>query len=181
MYLYTQPDRNYKLLQNTILCIFSMWREYNSYSVKSFRNYTLPHLEPLYLWRSRHRCFTRLFCSTKQSHLSAEQSCAPVPEGIPAGPFARGSLCLQASPSTQKCSKKLWLHFSGDGDGFTLTSEWIPHSALTLWFAGRAAQQSLQKSFHQHPDFAVHSEVEHWQQETPPHFRFHTSFTSGFV
>lgn len=156
MYLYSQSDRNYKLLQNTTLCIFSVWREYNSYRVKRFRSCTLAHLESLYLWRSRHRCFTHMFCSTKQSHLSAVQSCAPAPEWIPAGPFCQGLSVSKPPPADRNAPKS-----SGctsvvmERDSLSPVSE-FPFSALTLWFAGRAAQKSLQKSVHQPPDLAVH-------------------------
>lgn len=76
--------------------------------------------------------------------------------GDPSRSLLPGAVCLKVSPATQKCSKNLWLCFSGDGDGFTLTSPL--HSALTLWFAGRAAQKSLQKYFFffSAPSFAVH-------------------------
>lgn len=152
-------------------------------SEKGFlKNYTFPHLETLRLWRSRHRCSTPMFCSTKQSHLSAVQSCVPIPEWIPAGPLLPGAGCLQSLPHHAETFQKSSGCNSSEWWWWWIHSHQPAPSCSDL--ARRAPQKSLQKPFHQHPDFAVHyamQSVEHWQQETPPPFRLHTSFTSPFV
>lgn len=138
--------------------IFSMWTEYNSYALKTFKNDTFSHLETLYLWRSRHRCFTHMFCSTKLSHLSAAQRAVFLfQSGSQQVPFAKGCLSSSLPHHREMLQKSSGCTLAGgDGDGFTLTSPL--HSALTLWFGGRAPQKSLQKPFQQHPGFPVRCE-----------------------
>lgn len=130
--------------------IFSVWREYNSCSLKLFKSDTSPHLEALYLWRSRHRCFTGVFCSH-----TCQQSRAVLllQSGSQQVLFAFLSSSLPQHTEMFQKSSGCTLA-SGDGDGFTPTRRL--HSVLTLWFAGRAPQKSLQKPFHQHPGCAVH-------------------------
>lgn len=88
--------------------IFSVWREYNSCSLKLFKSDTSPHLEALYLWRSRHRCFTGVFCSH-----TCQQSRAVLllQSGSQQVPFARGWLSSSLPQHTemfQKSSGKWW-------------------------------------------------------------------------
>lgn len=89
-----------------------------------------------------------LICSAAQSSHTCQQcrelcSCSRVG---PSRSLLPGAVCLQVSPSTQKCSKKFWLYSSnGDSDGFTLTSPL--HSALTLWFAGKLHRNHCRNVF----------------------------------
>lgn len=94
-----------------------------------------------------------MFCSTKLSHLSAAQRAVFLfQSGSQQVPFAKGCLSSSLPHHTEMLQKSSGCALaSGDGDGFTLTSPL--HSALTLWFGGRAPEKSLQKPFQQHPGF----------------------------
>lgn len=128
MYLYTQPDRNYKLLQNTILCIrlyFPRGEDTAPAVWKGFKKLHIPTSGDFVFVKVKAQMFhSRVLQHKAVTPVSSAELCSYSRVDPSRASSCQGLAVFKVSPTTQKCSKKALAvtPVSVDGDGFTLAS-----------------------------------------------------------